>query len=128
MPIPSLARSCISFVVRFKKAWTKEENDIKERRKEEGKGKKKRRPNFRYNKKQENEKVGREKRKNHNLKGMEREERAKMQQSKSLRVNSTTKWGRQSLPPLGLWKMKKVTWEGIRGQWGGGGSGGWGGE
>lgn len=58
---------------------------------------------------------------------MEREERAKMQQSKSLRVNSTTKWGRQSLPPLGLWKMKKVTWEGIRGQWGGGSGGlGWG--
>lgn len=43
VPIPSLARSCISFVVRFKKAWTKEENDIKEGRKEEGKGREKER-------------------------------------------------------------------------------------
>lgn len=43
VPIPSLARSCISFVVRFKKAWTKEENDIKEGRKEKGKGKEKER-------------------------------------------------------------------------------------
>lgn len=43
VPIPSLARSCISFVVRFKKAWTKEENDIKEGRKEKGKGREKER-------------------------------------------------------------------------------------
>lgn len=101
VPIPSLARPSISFAVLFKKAWTKKEK--REKKKKKGQRKKRGKKLISDITESKRKKEG-EKGRNHNKK---KKKRAKLKQSKSLWVNSTTKWGCQSLPPHMIWKKKK---------------------